>query len=122
MDELDFWGGTFCLVVFATVETVLFGWVFGVEKAWEETHHGAEMRIPRIYKYIIKYVTPLFLFLVLGAWFLQEWLPIIRMDNVPEENRTCIMLTRAGLCLLFLAFAVLVKIAWKKRDGRRAAS
>lgn len=32
LDELDFWGGTFCLVLFATVETILFGWVFGMEK------------------------------------------------------------------------------------------
>ncbi|MFH1752735.1 MAG: sodium-dependent transporter, partial [Candidatus Omnitrophota bacterium] len=38
VDELDFWGGTFCLVLFATVETILFGWVFGMERAWEEIH------------------------------------------------------------------------------------
>lgn len=115
VNELDFWGGTFCLVLFATVEVVLFGWVFGINRAWEEAHHGADMRIPRIYKYIIKYITPAFLLIVLGAWFFQEWLPIIRMDNVSPENRTYIMATRAGLCLLFLVLAVMVKIAWRKR-------
>jgi neurotransmitter:Na+ symporter, NSS family len=115
VDELDFWGGTFCLVVFATVEVILFGWVFGINKAWEEVHHGADMRIPGIYKPIIKYVTPVFLLAVLSAWFFQEWLPIIRMDNVPDENRVYVMATRAGLWLLFLALAVMVKIAWKKR-------
>mgnify|MGYP001590149571 FL=1 len=65
VNELDFWGGTFCLVLFATVETILFGWIFGIEKSWEEIHHGAEMRVPKIYKFIIKYITPLFLFLIL---------------------------------------------------------
>ena len=118
VDELDFWGGTFCLVLFATMEVILFGWIFGINKSWEEVHHGADMRIPRIYKYIIKYVTPAFLLAVLGAWFFQEWLPIIRMDNVPPENRPYILATRAGLWLLFLTLAVLVKIAWGNRKRR----
>ena len=115
VDELDFWGGTFCLVVFATLEVILFGWVFGIEKAWEEVHHGADMRIPKIYKHIIKYVTPTFLLVVLGAWFFQDWLPIIRMDNVPQENQSYILATRIGLLIIFLLLAVLVKIAWKNR-------
>jgi len=115
VDELDFWGGTFCLVLFATVEVILFGWIFGINRAWEEVHHGADMRIPGVYKYIIKYVTPLFLLAVLGAWFFQEWLPIIRMDNVLEADRPYILATRVGLLLLFLALAVMVKIAWRKR-------
>jgi len=121
VDELDFWGGTFCLVLFATIEVILFGWIFGIEKAWEEVHHGADMRIPGIYKFIIKYVTPVFLLAVLFTWFFQEWLPIIRMDNVSAANRPYILATRIGLCLLFLTLAILVKIAWRKRriKGKR---
>lgn len=120
VDEMDFWGGTFCLVIFATVEVILFAWVFGINKAWEETHHGADMQIPGIYKPIIRYVTPVFLLIVLGMWFIQDWLPIIRMDGVSPADRVCIMLTRAGLCLIFLFLAIMVKIAWRKRkrEGR----
>lgn len=120
VDELDFWGGTFCLVVFATTEVILFAWVFGINKAWEEMHHGAAMRIPRVYKYIIKYVTPVFLLVVLGAWFFQEWLPIIRMDNISSSNRGYILATRVGLWLIFLTLAVLVRTAWRKRDRKGA--
>ncbi|MFH1665864.1 MAG: sodium:calcium symporter, partial [Candidatus Omnitrophota bacterium] len=116
VDELDFWGGTFCLVLFATIEVILFGWVFGINKAWEEVHHGADMKIPGIYKHIIKFVTPVFLLLVLSVWFFQEWLPIIRMDNVSAGNRPYILAARAGLWVLFLALAVMVKIAWRKRE------
>ncbi len=115
VDELDFWGGTFCLTVFATVEVILFAWVFGIDKAWEEMHHGADMRIPKIYKFIIKYVTQTFLLVILGTWFFQEWLPIIAMKNVPAETSGYILATRVGLLLLFLVLAVLVKIAWRKR-------
>lgn len=117
VDEMDFWGGTFCLVIFATLEVILFGWIFGIEKAWEETHHGADMKIPSIYKFIIKYITPLFLLAIIITWFLQEWLPKIAMLNVPEEDRVYVLITRAGLCVLFLLLAVLVKIAWRRRKA-----
>lgn len=115
VDELDFWGGTFFLVVFATVETILFAWVFGMEKAWQEVHHGAEMRVPKIYKFIIKYITPLFLLIILGVWFYQQWIPVILMKNVSKETLPYILFTRLGLLFIFVVLAVLVKLAWKKR-------
>ena len=77
--ELDFWAGTFCMVLFATVEAIIFAWIFGIDKAWDEMHHGAMMRIPKIYKFIIKYITPVFLLTILGFWFKQDWLDTIRM-------------------------------------------
>lgn len=115
VDELDFWGGTFCLVLFATIETILFTWVFGIDKAWDEMHRGAELRIPRFYKFIIKYITPLFLMLILGAWFIQEWIPIILMKNVAAENQPYILAARAGLLVSFFILALLVKISWSRK-------
>jgi hypothetical protein len=115
VDELDFWGGTFFLVIFATIETILFAWVFGMEKAWDEIHRGADMRVPKIYKFIIKYITPVFLFVILGMWFAQEWLPIILMKKVPAANQPFILATRIGLLAIFITLAVLVKIAWKNK-------
>jgi len=72
IDELNFWGGTFALVVFATVETILFSWVFGMDNAWAELHRGSAMRVPRFYRVIIKYITPIFLAAILGFWVLQK--------------------------------------------------
>ncbi len=118
VDELDFWGGTFFLVLFATIETILFAWVFGMEKAWDEIHKGADMRVPKIYKFIIKYVTPLFLFFILGMWFWQEWLPIIFMKNVPGPDKIYVLCTRLGLAAIFLTLAILVKVAWRRKRLR----
>jgi SNF family Na+-dependent transporter len=120
VNELDFWGGTFCLVVFATIEIVLFAWVFGIDRAWEEIHHGADMRVPGIYKFIIKYVTPLFLFVILGMWFWQEWIPIMSMKAVSASDRPFVMVTRVFLSLLFIALAVMVKLAWARKRKRTA--
>ncbi|HOY10862.1 MAG TPA: sodium:calcium symporter, partial [Candidatus Omnitrophota bacterium] len=115
VDELDFWGGTFFLVLFATIEAILFSWVFGMEAAWDEIHLGAEMRIPRVYKFIIKYVTPLFLLVILGTWFFQKWLPVILMEEVAPENKIYILATRVGLFLIFFAIAVMVRVAWRRK-------
>jgi NSS family neurotransmitter:Na+ symporter len=115
VDELDFWGGTFFLVVFGLIETILFAWVFGMNKAWDEIHHGADMRIPGIYKFIIKYITPSFLIFILTMWVYQEWLPIIRMDKVSAADKPFVLATRIGLAALFLVLAFLVKIAWRRK-------
>jgi neurotransmitter:Na+ symporter, NSS family len=122
VDELDFWGGTFCLVLFATIEVILFGWVFGINKAWEEVHHGADMNIPGVYKYIIKYVTPVFLLTVLSSWFFQKdgWMTVIRMENVRPEDRLYVVATRIALALIFTALAVMVKLAWRRRKRETA--
>ncbi len=75
--EFDDWSGTFALVVFALLETIAFVWIFGIDKAWEEINRGADIQIPIIFKYIMKYVTPVFLIVVfLGSTFAPmggEW-------------------------------------------------
>ena len=60
-DEFDYWAGTVSLVVFALIEIILFAWVFGMDKGWKEINEGADIKVPLFFKYIIKYVTPVFL-------------------------------------------------------------
>lgn len=66
-DEYDYWVGTVSLVVFAMLETILFSWVFGINKGWQEINEGSDIKIPVFFKYIIQYVTPLLLLLVFIA-------------------------------------------------------
>lgn len=63
-DQYDYWGGTISLFVFAMFEAILFSWVLGVEKGWKLIHYGAEMEMPKIFKYILKYVTPTMLIVI----------------------------------------------------------
>lgn len=70
-DEFDFWTGTFSLIVFALAEVLIFGWIFGVDRGWAELNKGADLRLPGFYKYVIKYVTPLFIVVVLVGAMIQ---------------------------------------------------
>jgi NSS family neurotransmitter:Na+ symporter len=69
--EFDYWGGTFGLVVFALGEAVLFAWIFGMKRGWEELNKGADLRVPRIFFFVIKYITPTFLLVILLAYVFQ---------------------------------------------------
>ncbi len=66
-DEYDYWGGTVALVLYATAEIILFSWIFGVGRGWKLIHQGADMRMPGIFKFILRYITPTMLILILLA-------------------------------------------------------
>jgi NSS family neurotransmitter:Na+ symporter len=69
-DEFDFWTGTFSLVVFALGEAFIFAYVFGMDKGWQEITRGSDIKVPEIFRYVIKYVTPIFILVVfVGALF-----------------------------------------------------
>lgn len=72
LDTIDFWVGTFFILVVAAVQIIAFGWVFGVDRGLAEAHHGAQMRIPGVFRYIIKYVSPLFLLIVIAGFCIND--------------------------------------------------
>lgn len=119
LDEFDFWSGTFGLVVFALIETVLFIWVFGADKAWAEINSGADIRIPRFFFFLMRYVTPLVLIIVMGWWFFESALPILLLDGVPSENVPYVWGARAMLALIAFGLIMMVKFAWDKNEGDR---
>ncbi|MDR4507868.1 MAG: sodium-dependent transporter [Candidatus Brocadiaceae bacterium] len=109
LDELDFWVGTFCITVFATIEIILFFWVFGSKKAWREMNKGAEIPIPRIFFYICKYVTPVILLAISAGWMIQfGWQEMIQISLTK-------WIARSYLIFLFVITGALVHISWKRR-------
>jgi SNF family Na+-dependent transporter len=83
-DQYDYWAGTVSLVVFAFLETILFAYIFGIKRGWEELNMGADIKIPGFYKYIILFVTP-----VLLGWVLVSSVPdwIDRVKNADTNNK-----------------------------------
>jgi len=125
LDEMDFWGGTFCVVVFALIETILFAWVFGMDKAWTELHTGSDITIPGIYRFIIKYITPSFLIFILGYWIWQEGLPTLLLKRMPAKAApyppgqiAYALSVRLLLVDMFAVLAFLVWLVWRKRQPR----
>jgi neurotransmitter:Na+ symporter, NSS family len=70
LDTLDFWIGTFLIFVLATVQIIVFGWMWGAGRGLKEMQEGAAIRVPGIFGPIIKYVCPLFLLAIFAMWVL----------------------------------------------------
>jgi neurotransmitter:Na+ symporter, NSS family len=78
LDTIDFWVGTVAIFMLATVIIIIFGWVLGLDRGWQEAHKGAEMRIPNFFKVIFKYVSPLYLIVIFGLFV---WYKVIGWDE-----------------------------------------
>ena len=125
LDEWDYWAGTFGLVVFAAIEIVLFAYIFGINRGWDELHQGADIRIPKIYKPIMKWVTPAFLFTLLIWWAYTEAGPTLLMQTVDDPSTIPYRwLSRSLMVGLVILGAFLVRRAWsrggKESNGRAA--
>lgn len=72
LDTLDFWVGTFLIFVLATIQVIVFGWVWGIEKGFKELHQGGSIRVPWVFRPIVKWICPAFLIAVFVMWFLQN--------------------------------------------------
>ncbi len=98
---IDFWVGTFLILVMAMLEIVCFAWVFGVDAGWDEIHRGAQIRIPAIFRWVMKYVAPLYLLIVLVAFCATNLPASIR--QISEQP-----LAQGALALIAAVLAVLV--------------
>ncbi len=119
VDELDFWGGTFLLVFFGFIEAIMFGWIFGIKKGWKELNYGAFMRVPRLFRFILKYVTPLYVGIILVTWIRENLLDtlLLRGDAYPDEHKMKVIVLRVCLLATFIAILVLIRFAFKHHKG-----
>lgn len=68
LDTLDFWVGTFLIFVIAGTQLICFAWIFGVDKALAESRRGAQIRIPGVFRFIIKYISPVYLIVIFAGF------------------------------------------------------
>jgi SNF family Na+-dependent transporter len=61
LDTFDFWVGTMFIFILAMVQSILYGWVFGIERGDAELGRGAHIRVPRFVQWVLKFVTPVYL-------------------------------------------------------------
>jgi SNF family Na+-dependent transporter len=115
LDEMDYWAGTFGLVVFALCEVIIFMWFFGADKAFAEINTGAEIKIPILFKYIMKYITPAILTIIMLWWLVQDAIPVFFLKNVPKENIPFVIGTRIGMFLILITLFIFIHIAFKNK-------
>jgi len=117
LDELDFWAGTLGIVLFGALEVIVFSWIFGIKRGWEEMHKGADFRIPRIFRFIMKYITPVYILVILVVWTCQDAVKKFLMIGEPAERHPYLWAARLLFLAIILAACLMTKIAWKKKQS-----
>jgi NSS family neurotransmitter:Na+ symporter len=118
---MDFWAGTFGPPLLAFLEVILMMWIFGANKLWAEMHRGAVIKAPRPFYYTAKYITPLFLGIILMTWTYQNiLLPVFRgtlaqtgIEGV--EMGWAIWVTRIFLITLLGVMCLMIHAVWKRK-------
>ncbi len=136
LDELDFWVGTFSLVIFALLEAITFVWLLGKDEvlkkveglplgekfkvfiletpkyAWDELNRYAEIKVPKIFYYILAYVSPTFLIFLLTWWTMTE----LPSKLIPQNING--WLARGFILLVIVIGIVLINKAYSKDKER----
>jgi len=115
LDNMDFWIGTFGIYVLATTQIIIGGWIFGVDQVFEEAHKGSLIKIPKIFKFVIKYISPAYLLIVFISWLYQKLPSYIQT----LQTNTTARFTFFFVVLLSVFFILLIAQAnrnWKKEN------
>lgn len=120
LDNIDFWVGTFCIYVLATINVLIFGWVLGIKRGMEELDTGAELRIPRFVGFILKYVSPVYLLVIFSFWASQKvqgYVDQFLNDGVVRASIILVLL----VTVLFLVLIGRAVARWRKLEAAEAA-
>ncbi|MDR1498474.1 MAG: sodium-dependent transporter [Puniceicoccales bacterium] len=127
LDTMDFWVGNVGVFLQGTLIIVIFGWIVGIEKSWSAMHQGAALRVPSVFRFIMKYLTPTYLIAIFIMFLLQNvagWnFSFVRPDFRPtgyitdlfgETASDVARLTASFMALTLLAGLFLVRIARRR--------
>lgn len=115
LSVLDFWVGTVCIFVLATVQVIVVAWIFGIKRAREEASRGASLRIPGVFWFVLKYVSPAYLLTIFGFWcYLNIPAEVRSILNLKGEDRGTVLLMLSFIVVLLVFFCLLVNLAGKR--------
>jgi SNF family Na+-dependent transporter len=114
LDTLDYWITNLFMYVLATVQIIIFGWVVGIDKSMKLAHEGAKMKMPKIYRFIIKYLTPSLLLIIFINWIINIFIgdeinPFI--NDLFYEPNIIAWISVGLICTLTFSLTLAVKLS-----------
>jgi len=113
LDIMDFWIGSFALFILALIEVILFSWLFGAKRGFDIASEGSAIKLPRAFIFVIKYISPAYLVIVLVAWTKINAPAYVKRFTEPVPLMTLCVIVATTIFLV-----VLVRIAdqrWKRQ-------
>lgn len=113
LDTMDFWVGTALIFIMGFLQVILFAWVLGVDKGVAAANEGAEFKLPRIFSFVIKYISPVYLLIIFVLWSannLPDYLKGLMKGGVP-------LMTVMVIAGIFVFLLMLTAIGGRRLNG-----
>jgi neurotransmitter:Na+ symporter, NSS family len=133
LDVTDFWVGTMLIYILATIQVLIYGWKIGPARARLESEKGAILILPKFFDFIIKYITPSFLLIILAVFIKQSFFEYYNKMNPYywEENASLLGVDLVSsvekarislgvfviLIIIFILTYIMVNFSIKKNKG-----
>lgn len=127
---VDFWIGDIGIFLQGTLLIFVFNLGLGTRRGWEQAHHGAEMRIPGLFLPVLRWVTPVFLTVILAMFLLTNlagWNlslsapafvptgPVLDLVGSPDQPASAVARLTALFLATFAAFSgLLIHLAGRR--------
>ncbi|MDR2754437.1 MAG: sodium-dependent transporter, partial [Planctomycetaceae bacterium] len=119
LDTMDFWVCNVLIFIMAEIQIIIFGWTFGIDASLAELQRGTQIKIPYFFRFIIKYVSPLYLLVVFVAWLYLK---------SPEQINKISQNIVVQLALAFIVFVTIFNLfitrqavaRWEKQERLRS--
>ncbi|MCY0868249.1 MAG: sodium-dependent transporter [Desulfurococcus sp.] len=115
-DELDFWVGSFVLIVLGLFDVIVGVWLFKPSNLWRELHDGALVRVPEVFKWILIAITPIYIVILLVGSMVDYYL---RGRFAVADPR--IIGARIAVIIMFIIGAIETYYALKKKYAKELA-
>lgn len=126
MDTVDNYASNIGIPLLALFEVVVFVFILRVSQGMKEATYGADMPLPRIFGFVITYITPVFLLVILGSWIYQQvdlyffgdWVPYAQLTS---EEKGVYKLKQYSITFMigfFLFLVLLQSLAWPRMQRR----
>ncbi|HOJ60777.1 MAG TPA: sodium-dependent transporter [bacterium] len=113
MDTVDNYASNLGIPLLALFEVCVFVFILKPAVGMQEAMIGSDMKIPKIFGFVITYITPIFLLAILGGWvkdqivyyfFSPDWEPMN-----PIQSRAILLMV-----MFLILLAILQTLAWPR--------
>lgn len=102
LDTVDFWMGQLCIFILATLQVFVFSWIWGIKRGMKELRNGAEIKIPSLLGFVLKFITPTYLLIVFGVWLYQNLISV----TDPSESRILLLFQKENMVPRMAVFGI----------------
>lgn len=103
LDTMDFWVGTVGIFCLAALQLYCLRFAWGLPQAWEEAHRGARMQIPRVFRFVLAWIAPAYLLVVMVGFAVQnfgKYADHLRRDPVAAATVVFVLFVAGALLVL----------------------